>query len=93
MAIVVQHFDALYTAPLPAARLARLTMPVLCLSGERSTAAAQRIAVLLRALLPGAQHETLAGLAHMGPITQAPQVNERLLRFLGVDQPCAQSMA
>lgn len=80
---VVQHFHALYDEPLPLARLARLTMPVLCLSGERSTPAALRIASLLRDLLPTAQHETLPGLAHMGPITHAALVNERLLRFHG----------
>ena len=62
-------------------------MPVLCLAGGRSTAAALRIAGLLRSLLPGAQHETLAGLGHMGPITHAPLVNDRLLRFHGLDQP------
>ena len=87
MPIVVQHFDALYAEPLPAARLARLTMPVLCLTGERSTAAALRIAALLRDLLPGARHEMLAGLGHMGPITHAPLVNDRLLRFHGVELP------
>lgn len=88
MPVVVQHFDALHAAALPTAPLARLTVPVLCLAGARSTAAARRIAGLLRSLLPGAQHETLAGLGHMGPITHAPLVNDRLLRFLGLDLPC-----
>jgi pimeloyl-ACP methyl ester carboxylesterase len=91
--IVVQHFDALYAEPLPAARLARLGMPVLCLAGDRSTAAALRIAALLRELLPAARHETLTGLAHMGPITHAEQVNERLLRFHGLDAVAAVSPA
>jgi len=93
MAVVVQHFDTLYSEPLPAARLAGLTMPVLCLSGGSSTAAALRIAALLRALLPGAQHEMLAGLGHMGPITHAAQVNDRLLRFHGVDLPHEEAIA
>jgi len=87
MPVVVQHFDALYAEPLPAQRLARLTMPVLCLAGGRSTAAALRIARLLRALLPHALHETLPGLGHMGPISDAPLVNERLLRFHGLGRP------
>ena len=85
MPVVLQHFDALYTEPLPTTRLARLNMPVLCLAGGRSTAAALRIAGLLRAFLPAAQHETLPGLGHMGPITHAALVNDRLLRFHGVD--------
>lgn len=87
ISVVVQHFDALYSEPLPAARLAGLTMPVLCLAGGRSTAAALRIAALLRVLMPGAQHEMLPGLGHMGPITHASLVNDRLLRFHGIDQP------
>lgn len=90
MPVVVQHFDTLHAETLTTARL---TMPVLCLSGERSTAAARRIAGLLRALLPGAQHETLAGLGHMGPITHAPLVNDRLLRFHGLGEPCVREHA
>ena len=82
MPVVVQHFDALYREMLPPEHLARLTMPVLCLSGRRSTAAALRIAGLLRALLPDAQHETLPGAGHLGPITHPSLVNERLLGFL-----------
>jgi pimeloyl-ACP methyl ester carboxylesterase len=93
MDTVVQHFDALYAEPLPLARLARLSMPVLCLAGERSTPAALRIASLLRDLLPAARHETLPGLAHMGPITHAEQVNERLLRFHGLGDAAAVSLA
>ena len=84
MAVVVQHFDTLYSEPLPAARL---TMPVLCLAGGLSTAAALRIAALLRALLPDAQHEMLRGMGHMGPITHATQVNDRFLRFHGIELP------
>ncbi len=87
MPVVVQHFDTLHAQALPMAPLQRLAVPLLCLAGARSTAAALRIAGLLRSLLPGAQHETLAGLSHMGPITHAPRVNERLLRFLGAASP------
>jgi pimeloyl-ACP methyl ester carboxylesterase len=83
MDTVVQHFDALYAEALPAARLARLRMPVLCLAGDRSTPAATRIAALLRELLPAARHQALPGLAHMGPMTHAALVNEHLLSFLG----------
>lgn len=87
MPVVVQHFDTLLAQALPMAPLQRLAAPLLCLAGARSTAAALRVAGLLRALLPGARHETLAGLGHMGPITHAPLVNERLLRFLGAARP------
>ena len=84
MTTVVQHFDALCGEPPPPDQLARLPMPMLCLTGSRSTAAARRIGELLHELIPGRQHETLDGLTHMGPITHPALVNERLLRFHGV---------
>lgn len=82
MPLIVQHFDALFGEHLPPARLARLVMPVLCLSGDRSTPAALRVAQLLQGLLPRADHETLPGIGHLGPITHPELVNDRLLRFL-----------
>jgi pimeloyl-ACP methyl ester carboxylesterase len=82
MPIVVQHFDALFGEALAPDQLARLTMPVLCLAGDRSTAAALRIADLLHTLLPDASHELLAGIGHLGPMTHPALVNQRLLRFL-----------
>lgn len=87
MPVVVQHFDTLHAQALAIAPLQRLAAPLLCLAGARSTAAALRVASLLRSLLPGARHETLPGLGHMGPITHAPLVNERLLRFVGAASP------
>ncbi len=87
MPLVVQHFDAAYAAALPAQALARLCMPLLCLTGGRSTAAARRIGQLLRRGLPGGQHQTLAGAGHMGPLTHAELVNQRLLRFIGAVMP------
>lgn len=93
MPVVVQHFDTLHAQALPMAPLRRLSAPVLCLAGARSTAAALRIAGMLRDLLPGAAHETLPGLGHMGPITHAPLVNDRLLRFLGAALPREHELA
>lgn len=87
MPIVAQHFDTLFAEALPRAWGARLEMPVLCLTGDRSTPAALRIGGLLQAQLPAARHETLHGLGHMGPITHPERVNPRLLRFLGVEEP------
>jgi pimeloyl-ACP methyl ester carboxylesterase len=87
MCCIVPHFDALFAEPLPWRRLARLDVPMLCLTGSGSTAVCLRIDKLLRTLLPDAQHEMLAGLGHMGPITHPARVNGRLLRFLGIDEP------
>ncbi|MFO1327865.1 MAG: alpha/beta hydrolase [Rubrivivax sp.] len=80
--VLIAHFDALAAEPSPAAQLQRLTMPLLCLSGDATTLAARRIAARLAERLPQARHETLPRLGHMGPVTHAPQVNARLLDFL-----------
>jgi pimeloyl-ACP methyl ester carboxylesterase len=82
MPLVVQHFDALFSAPLPPEAAARLNMPMLVLAGAHSTAAALRVAELLRALLPDAQHATLPGIGHMGPVTHPHEVNALVQRFL-----------
>lgn len=82
MPAVTRHFDALHAASLSAAELARLRMPMLCLTGAQSTLAARRIGALLRALLPWATHESIAGLGHLGPITHPEVFNDRVLQFL-----------
>jgi pimeloyl-ACP methyl ester carboxylesterase len=83
MPAVVPHFDALFREAWAPTQLARLNMPMLFLAGDRSTAAALRIALLLRTLLPAATHELLPGVGHLAPMTHPTAVNERLLRFLG----------
>jgi pimeloyl-ACP methyl ester carboxylesterase len=82
MPTIVAHFDTLAREPLPPALQRRLTMPTLVMHGTRTTAAAHRLAELLRELLPTATHEAMPGLGHMGPLTDAARVNTRLLRFL-----------
>jgi pimeloyl-ACP methyl ester carboxylesterase len=79
---VSQHFEALYREPMQAPKLSMLLMPLLCLSGGRSTPAAQRIVALLKTLLPHARHERVPEAGHMGPVTHAEQVNPRLGAFL-----------
>ena len=79
---VAQHFEALYREPMPAQKLARLQMPLLCLSGGRSTRSAQRIVALLHGLLPNAWHAHVPEAGHMGPVSHAPLVNPHLLAFL-----------
>jgi pimeloyl-ACP methyl ester carboxylesterase len=88
MPVIDQQFKSLVREPLPAPALARLTMPLLCLHGTRSTSAAQQVAALLHTLLPHGRHEALEGLGHMAPLTHALAVNDRLMRFLNVDVSC-----
>lgn len=78
MPIVMQHFGALFNERQQVAAVSRLAVPTLLLSGERTVATARRIAKRLRTLLAGAAHETLAGLGHMGPVTHAELVAERI---------------
>ncbi|MEJ6021729.1 alpha/beta fold hydrolase [Ramlibacter sp. PS4R-6] len=82
MPSVVRHFDALFGEPFARDALAHMAMPMLFLSGSRTTNVARRIAQLLRATLPLAEHEEMPGLGHMGPITHAHHVNERIRQFL-----------
>jgi pimeloyl-ACP methyl ester carboxylesterase len=79
---VLWHFEALYGEPLGLAQLARLRVPMLFLTGERSTPIARRIGELLRAGLPSSRHELLPGLGHMGPITHAASVNPLIAQFV-----------
>lgn len=79
---VIAHFDALWAETWPAELGHPGAPPMLVLSGQRSPAAARTLAALLRAQLPQARHETLAGLGHMGPVTDAARVNAHIVEFL-----------
>ena len=76
------QFDALFNQPIDRAALARLRMPMLLLSGERTVESTRRIAQLLRDALPALHHETLPEMGHLGPITHAAQVDRRIVAFL-----------
>jgi len=82
MRSVMAHFDALFGDLLSAADLQRIRQPMLFLSGMRSVASMRAISPLLRAALPGAVHEAIPGLGHMGPLTHAAEVNGRIVDFL-----------
>lgn len=82
MPTVITHFDTLLAEPLPRATPCRLVMPMLVMHGTRTTHAARCVARLLERWLPGAEHEAMPGLGHMGPLTNPERVNPRLIRFL-----------
>lgn len=79
---VAPHFRALFNDTLRHAELARLRVPVLCLTGARTKASTRRIGELLRRAIPQGTHEMLAGMGHMGPITHAGTVAARLAGWL-----------
>jgi pimeloyl-ACP methyl ester carboxylesterase len=82
MRSVARHFHALFDESALQARLSALAPKMLCLTGGQTVAATRHIGALLRWMLPGAQHEVLPGMGHMGPVTHAAHVNRCLLDFL-----------
>jgi pimeloyl-ACP methyl ester carboxylesterase len=82
MPSIVPHFSALFSDALRRSELARLPMPVLCLTGARTRASTRRIGELLRLAMPAATHQMLAGMGHMGPVTHAGAVAARLAGWL-----------
>ena len=71
-----------FDKPLSSARISALPMPVLLLTGERSTAAARGVVRVLHSLLPQAKVVKLPGLGHMGPVTHPEKVNQPIAVFL-----------
>jgi len=82
MPSVLAHFDALFSERLRSEQLARLRAPMLFLSGSDTAGITRRIAEILRHALPLAAHEVMPQMGHMGPITHATDVNQRIDRFL-----------
>lgn len=79
---VAAHFDALFAGPLPFDRLRGLQTPTLLLHGDRSPVPARTVSARL-ATLPSVTTDALPGLGHMGPVTHAAIVNERIAAYLG----------
>jgi pimeloyl-ACP methyl ester carboxylesterase len=73
---------ALFTAPTPLAAFRSLDIPVLYITGKRSTASALGVARLLTSALPRVERVELDGLGHMGPVTHPGPVNDHIREFL-----------
>jgi pimeloyl-ACP methyl ester carboxylesterase len=73
---------ALFTEPTPLAAFAALDVPVLYMTGARSTASARAVARSLCAVLPRVERLEFADAGHMGPITHGGPVNEAIAQFL-----------
>jgi pimeloyl-ACP methyl ester carboxylesterase len=86
MRAVFPHFAAAYREPFASTRSGALQMPILYLTGENTADSTSRISVLARLALPFAEHDTLPGMGHMGPITHASEFNRRLWTFLVGDR-------
>lgn len=73
---------ALMTEPTPLEAFRALTMPVLYMTGDQSTASAHGVASRLLPVLPQVRHLAMPGMGHMGPITHADTVNAAIVAFL-----------
>lgn len=73
---------ALFHEPTPLAAFRSLTIPVLLMSGKRSTPAAHAVAQLLLATLPQVELVEFKHLGHMGPVTHPEVVNPVIAHFL-----------
>ena len=73
---------ALMTEPTPLDAFRALEIPVLYMTGARSTASAHGVARLLCAALPRVEVVAFEKLGHMGPVTHPEPVSEAIRRFL-----------
>lgn len=79
----VEHWaHALFTEPIPGAAFAALRIPVLVMTGGKSTTAAHGVARRLIPLLQHSREHRFAELGHMGPVTHPEEVNAVLAQFL-----------
>lgn len=76
------EFDAVNCNMISIADYRHLRVPALLLSGERTRRPARRIVELLASVLPQLSREVVRGAGHMGPISHAAEVNERIAAFL-----------
>lgn len=82
MAHVRRWGHALFTEPTPLQAFRGLQVPVLYMTGKRSTPAAHAVAKLLIATLPQVEHVEFDELGHMGPVTHPELVNDAIMGFL-----------
>jgi pimeloyl-ACP methyl ester carboxylesterase len=73
---------ALFTEPTPLEAFRALEIPVLYMTGRRSTASAHGVARLLTGTLPKVETVAFDELGHMGPLTHPERVNEAIRSFL-----------
>ena len=75
-------FAALVADETTLSELARLEVPVLCLSGARSPLVARRVVATLASTLPNATARCFETAGHMGPVTHASEVNPCIAAFI-----------
>lgn len=82
MPAIDRHFRAVFSEPLALREVARLSIPMLFMTGARTPRVMQRFARAVGSALPMARHCTIAGAGHMGPITHAAQFDANARAFI-----------
>jgi len=76
---------ALLTEPASLSAFRSLDIPVLLMTGGKTTDAARGVTRLLAGALPRVEIASFDALGHMGPITHPAPVNRAIARFLGLE--------
>ena len=79
---IPQWASALFNEPTPLSAFRELDIPILYMTGTRSTPAARDVARILRTTLPRVENVDFEGLGHMGPVTDAAQVNAVIAKYV-----------
>ena len=82
MPVVLSHFLSLMHDEVKRADFAKLTIPVLYLTGGATRASTRRIAELITPQMPHVDSVRMEAMGHLGPITHAAIVAKRLAGFL-----------
>jgi pimeloyl-ACP methyl ester carboxylesterase len=80
--VIAAHFAALASDAPRLSDYRSLRTPVLMLLGSEMRAPIRRIGELLRFALPNATFDTITTMGHMGPITHAGAIAQRIARFV-----------
>ncbi len=76
------EWGAAFDPPCSSQQIQALSMPILLLTGARTTSAACGVMAVLRKLLPRADFVELNNLGHMGPVTHPDVVNREIISFI-----------
>ena len=82
MPVIQAQFTSLFHDSVRRAGYASVSMPVLYLAGRDTRASTRRIAELLTYTLPDVELETLDGMGHLGPVTHAEPIAQRIADFV-----------
>lgn len=74
--------DQTFAPGAPSTAFTSLQMPILLMWGDRSPESSQSVVRFLAAILPDVSSAPLAGIGHMGPVTDPERVNARIASFL-----------